>query len=55
MSRETKFSGANGDREKNNFPVKLTTSRVGNHARLIDILPKVLTIQRIVQTEMTFR
>ena len=26
-SREIKFSGANGDREKNIFPVQLTTSR----------------------------
>ena len=29
-SRETKFSGANGDREKSIFPVQLTTSRIGN-------------------------
>ena len=30
MSRETKFSGANGDREIFIFPVQLTTSRIGN-------------------------
>ena len=30
QSRETKFSGANGDRGKNIFPVQLTTSRTGN-------------------------
>ena len=31
VSRETKFSGANGDREKLIFfPVHLTTSRIGN-------------------------
>ena len=34
-SRETKFSGADGDREKNIFPVHLTTSRIGNLTRLI--------------------
>ena len=34
-SRETKFSGANGDREKYIFPVQLTTSiRIGNLTRL---------------------
>ena len=34
-SRETKFAGANGDREKNIFPVQLTTSRIGNLTLLI--------------------
>ena len=29
-SRETKFSGANGDREISIFPVQLTTSKVGS-------------------------
>ena len=29
-SRETKFSGATGDREINIFLVQLTTTRVGN-------------------------
>ena len=29
-SRETKFSGANADREIFIFPVQLTTSRIGN-------------------------
>ena len=29
-SRETKFSGANGDREMFIFPVQLTTSWMGN-------------------------
>ena len=33
--RETKFSGANGDREVFIFPVQLTTSRIGNLIRLI--------------------
>ena len=36
VSRETKFSGANGDREiMYIFPVQLTTSRIGNLTRLI--------------------
>ena len=34
-SRETKFSGANGDREISIFPVQLTTSRISNLTRLI--------------------
>ena len=29
-SRETKFSGANEDREISIFPVELTTSKIGN-------------------------
>ena len=37
-SRETKFSGANGDRKIFIFPVQLTTSRIGNLTRLILIL-----------------
>ena len=37
-SRQTEFSGANGDREKNMFPVQLTTSRIGNLTRLILLL-----------------
>ena len=35
MSRETKFSGANADREKFVFPVQLTTCRIDNLTRLI--------------------
>ena len=34
-SRETKFSGANGDREKNIFSFQLTMSRIGNLTRSI--------------------
>ena len=34
-SRETKFSGANADREIFIFPVELTTSRIGILTRLI--------------------
>ena len=34
-SRETRFSGANGDRATIIFPVQLTTSRIGNLTRLI--------------------
>ena len=37
-SRKTKFSSANGDREKFIFPVQLTTSRIGNLTRLIHTL-----------------
>ena len=36
--RKTKFSGARGDREKNVFPVQLTTSRIGNLTLLIHTL-----------------
>ena len=35
ISRDQKFSGANGDRENMFFPVQLTTSRIGNLTRLI--------------------
>ena len=34
-SRETKCSGAVGDREKIKFPLQLTTSRTGNLTRMI--------------------
>ena len=44
-SRETTFSGANGDREIFIFPVKRTTSRICNHTRLIHSLLNVLTIR----------
>ena len=37
-SRETKFSGANGDREIFSFPVQLTMSRIGDLTRLIHTL-----------------
>ena len=36
--RETKFSGANGDREIFIFPAQLTTSRIDNLTRLIHTL-----------------
>ena len=38
LSRETKFSGANGDREISIFPVQLTSCRIGNITRLIHTL-----------------
>ena len=41
--RETKLSGANGDRVNFVFPVQLTTSRIGNHTRLMPSLLKVMT------------
>ena len=37
-SRETKFSGANADREIFIFPVQLTASRIGDLTRLIHTL-----------------
>ena len=37
-SHETKFSGANADREIFIFPVQLTTCRTGNLTRLIHTL-----------------
>ena len=43
LSREPKFSGANGTGEKL-FTVQLTTSRIGKHTRLIHILLQVLTM-----------
>ena len=36
-SRETKFSGANGDREIFIFPVQLTTSRIVNFIYAVDL------------------
>ena len=43
-TRETKFSGANADREILIFPVQLTTSRIGNFTRLIHTLAICVTI-----------
>ena len=42
--RETKFSGAKGDREIFIFSVELTTNRVGSLTRLIHTLLYVMTI-----------
>ena len=41
---ETEFSGANGDREIFIFPVRLTTSRIGNLTRLIQTLLNLMTM-----------
>ena len=46
-SRETKFSGANADREKFIFPVQLTTGRMGNLTRLIHTLAICVTINNV--------
>ena len=46
-SRETKFSGANADREKLIFPVQLTTCRMGNLTRLIHTLAICVTIHNV--------
>ena len=40
-SRETKFTGANGDEEIFIFPVQLTTSRIDNLTRSIHTLFKM--------------
>ena len=48
-SYETRFSGANGDREIYIFPVQLTTSRIGNLAGLICTLLYVRTIHTYIQ------
>ena len=45
-SRETKFSGANADREMLIFCVQLTTSRVGNLTRLIHTLAICVTMHK---------
>ena len=42
-SRDTKFSGANEDREILIFPVQLTTSRIGNLTGLIHIYTYIET------------
>ena len=44
LSHEIKFSGVNGDREEEKIPVQLTTSRIGNHNRLIHNLAICVTI-----------
>ena len=44
--RGTRFSGTNGNTEKI-IPVQLTTSRIGNHTRLIHTLLKVLTMHAL--------
>ena len=46
-SRETKFSGANADREMFIFPVHLTTSRIGNLTWLTHTLAICVTIPYI--------
>ena len=42
-SHETKFQGANGDKEISIFPIQLTTNRIGNLTRLILLLLYVMT------------
>ena len=49
---KTEFSGANGDREKNIFPVQLTTSRIGNLTRLIHTLPICGTIHTYIHGQI---
>ena len=49
-SRETKFSGANEDREMFIFPSQLTTSRIVNLTRLIHTLLYVMSIHAYIHT-----
>ena len=54
--RETRFSGANTDREVFIFPVQLTTSRIGNLARLIHIVAIcVMTKHTYIQTHQEWQ
>ena len=45
--RETKFSGANADREISKFPVQLTTCRIDNLTRLVHTLAISVAIHDI--------
>ena len=47
VSRETKFSGANGNREIFIFPVQLTTSRIDNLSRLIHTCTRALSLRNL--------
>ena len=49
-SRETKFSGAKGDREAFIFPVQLITSRIGNHTRLVHTILYMIIIDTYIHT-----
>ena len=49
-TRQTKFSGTNADREIFIFPVQRTTSRIGNHTRLIHTLMYVMIIHTYYST-----
>ena len=51
-SRETKFSGTHGDRGIFIFHVQLTTSRIGNLARLIHTLLYVMTIHTYIHVRI---
>ena len=50
VSRATKFSGANADREMLILPVQLATSRIGNLTRLIHALAICVTIHSYYST-----
>ena len=50
-SRETKFSGANADRNVFIFPVQLTTCRIGNLTGLIHTLARCVTIDTYIYVE----
>ena len=48
VARETKFSGASGDRSILIFPVELITSRIGSLYRLILTLAICVTIHTLI-------
>ena len=52
--RETKFSGANADREILIFLVQLTTCRIGNLTRLIHTLSICVTIHTTINMQPPF-
>ena len=54
-TRETKFSGANGDREIFIFPVQLIASRIGNLTRLIQTLSICVTIHTYTDQGGSFK
>ena len=49
-SRETKFSGADADRDTFIFPVQLNTSRIGNLTRLTHILATICVTNNTYKT-----
>ena len=53
-SRETKFSGANADKEIFFFPVQLTTSKIDNLTRLIHTLAICVTIHAYIHSRTCF-
>ena len=55
VSREARFSDANGDREIFIFPVQLTSSRIGDLTCLIYTLLYVMTIHTYASIKTLFK